>query len=46
MYVLTEGWYEDETVKGVVHTEDEARAWEGDDMYRSYYGPFDPGVPT
>jgi hypothetical protein len=45
MYVLTEGWYEDETVTGVVYSEDEARDWERDNQYRSYYGPFEPGMP-
>jgi hypothetical protein len=46
MYVLTEGWYDMCTVKGVVATEAEAREWElGDYNERDYYGPFEPGIP-
>lgn len=45
MYVLTEGWYEDERAVGVVHSEDEAREWEHNNQYRAYYGPFEPGIP-
>lgn len=46
MYVLTEGSYDLREIKGVVATEDEAKAWESVDYYeRDYYGPFEPGKP-
>ncbi|MEU0245142.1 hypothetical protein ABZ192_12555 [Streptomyces sp. NPDC006235] len=43
MYVLTDGWYSDMDIKGVVHTEEEARAWGDSGRERDYYGPFEPG---
>jgi hypothetical protein len=45
VYVLTEGWYDMCTIKGVVATEAEAQAWESGDSERDYYGPFEPGIP-
>jgi hypothetical protein len=45
MYVLTEGWYSDMDVKGVVRTLGEAEAWYDSGIERDYYGPFEPGIP-
>lgn len=43
MYVLTEGWYADEVVKGVTSDHDQAKEWADSDKYRDYYGPFEVG---
>lgn len=40
MYVLTEGWYEDRVIKGVVDNWEEARAWDHSDRYREHSGPW------
>ncbi|MFD5308266.1 DUF7336 domain-containing protein [Streptomyces ardesiacus] len=39
VYVLTDGWYDDMTLKGVVSSLDEAMAWV-DDFEPSYEGDY------
>jgi hypothetical protein len=46
MWVLTEGWYDDMTVKGVTSDEGQAKEWEDSDQYREAHGPYVDGWPT
>jgi hypothetical protein len=41
VYVVTEGWYEEKTVKGVVSSEEAAMAWSESGAQRDYCGPFE-----
>lgn len=43
MYVLTDGWYADMTIKGVTNSEEEANEWSASGSERDSYGPFNPG---
>lgn len=43
MYVLTEGWYEDREIKGVVDNFEDADRWSRSERYRDYSGPYAVG---